>query len=160
MTDLVLRTLPVKAVEPRNQRIPFYIQRVRQGVSGDLYQLLVRSIDAMRVASAAEERAEKGVIHGRAARPLRRDPRRGEQRAALDAWHDEARAFERMAYLVPPISKRHRRGGGVRNPVAEPGERRVECAQQGGRRVCRNGKDHRARVDARCAGTNDIETTA
>src|SRR5688572_24188461 len=158
MSDLVLWTLAMEAEQPRYDRIAVNVERLGQRVAGDVDQLLVRTLEPMEIAAAAQEPANQRMTRRGAAGPLRRDPGRREQRAGLDAGHDEARSLEWMPNLLAPVAEGHGRRRGVGNTVAQSGELRVERAQQRGRPIRRNGKDDCPRFNARGVGSNGVES--
>ncbi len=130
----------------RNRRLNSGLARDRHRV-GELVarrgdELLVRPFEPMGIAASTEETAQQHVAVGGAPRPLRRDPGGGQQRAVLDARHDEAAATHGMRNLIAREAERHRRGGRVRDAVAQARQRRVEPAQQVRRDVGRHAQNH------------------
>ena len=110
MADLVLRALTRPSIEPREERVTRNRHHLSERLARQREQLLVALVEAAGIAAAAEKRAQQHLPLRRAMRPLGGHPRRRQQRAPLDARHDEAAAVHRMIDLLSSISKRNRRG--------------------------------------------------
>ena len=93
----------------------------------------VRLLERVRIAGAADERAHQHAVVGRAVRPLRRQPRGGQDAGAFDARHDEAGSVQRMRDRGAREGERDRRRGRVADIAAQARELAVR-PREGGRR--------------------------
>ncbi len=93
-------------------------------------ELVVRTVQGMRIPRPAHERPHQDAIGRRPVRPLRRQPRRRQDAGLLDARHDEPRAIQPGTDVLP--SKCQHDGGGrcVRNFPAESSKVGVDLVHE------------------------------
>ena len=108
VTDVVLRVRALPSVDAREQRFAANAEQRRERLHRQRNQLLVRPVERVRIAGAADEGSQQRAVGGRAVRPLRRQPRGGEHAGVFDARHHESGSVQWMVDGFAPKRKRDR----------------------------------------------------
>ena len=129
VADLVLRVAALEAIHAREHRLAADAEQRRQRGDRALDQRLVRLLQRVRIARAADERAQQNPVLRGAVRPLRRQPRRGEDAGVLDARHHETGSIQRMRDRAAAKGERDGAGRRVRDLAGQARELLVAIAR-------------------------------